>query len=86
VSDLGMRKFVRRGIPHDLSEDNRREWVLKVNLLLKELRADEGNEFANTMTGDERWFCLSYESDPMFATHTFNSRSGHCWRPAAGLP
>jgi hypothetical protein len=25
VSDLGMRKFVRRGIPHDLSEDNRRE-------------------------------------------------------------
>jgi hypothetical protein len=38
-------------------------------LLLEELRVDEGNEFANTMTGDERWFFLSYESDSMFA-HT----------------
>jgi hypothetical protein len=77
VSDLGMRKFVRRWIPHDLSETNRRKRVLKVNLLLEELRADEGNEFANTMTGDESGFCLSYESDSMFATHTFNIRSGH---------
>jgi hypothetical protein len=59
VSDLGMRKFVRRWILHDLSEANRRERVLKANLLLEELRADEENEFANTMTGDESWFCLS---------------------------
>jgi hypothetical protein len=57
VSDLGMRKFVRRWMPHDLSESNRGERVLKANLLLEELRADEGNEFANTMTGDESWFC-----------------------------
>jgi hypothetical protein len=67
VSDLGMRKFVRRSIPHDLSEANRRERVLKVNVLLEELRADEGNEFANTMTGDESRFFLSSESDSMFA-------------------
>jgi hypothetical protein len=53
VSDIGMRKFVRRWIPHDLREANRRERVLKANLLLEELQADEGNEFANTMTGDE---------------------------------
>jgi hypothetical protein len=53
VSDLGMRKFVRRWIPHLLSEANRRERVPKANLLLEELRADEGNEFANIMTGDE---------------------------------
>jgi hypothetical protein len=52
VSDLGMRKFVIRWIPHDLSETNRRERVLKANLFLEELRADEGNEFMNTMTGD----------------------------------
>jgi hypothetical protein len=52
VSDLRMRKFVRRWLPHYLSEANRRERVLKANLLLEELRADEGNEFANTMTGD----------------------------------
>jgi hypothetical protein len=52
-SDLGMREFVRRWIPHDLSEANRRERVLKANLLLEELRTDEGNEFANTVTGDE---------------------------------
>jgi hypothetical protein len=77
VSDLGMRKFVRRRIPHDLSEANRRERVLKVNLLLEELRADEWNEFANTMTGDKSWFCHSYESDSMFAALTFNFRSGH---------
>jgi hypothetical protein len=86
VSDLGIWKFVRRWIPHDLSEVNRRERVLKANLLLEELRTDEGNEFANTMTGNESWFCLSYESDSMFATLTFNFRSGHFWRPAAGLP
>jgi hypothetical protein len=42
VSDLGMRKLVRWWIPHDLSEVNRRERVLKVNLLLEELQADEG--------------------------------------------
>jgi hypothetical protein len=68
VSDLGTRKFGRRWIPHDLSEANRREGALKANLLLEELRADEGNEFANTMTGDESWFFLSYESDSMFAS------------------
>jgi hypothetical protein len=77
VSDLGMRKFVRRWIPHDLSEANRRERVLKANLLLEELQADEGNEFVNTLTGDESWFCLSYESDSMFTMLTFNFRSGH---------
>jgi hypothetical protein len=86
VSDLGMRKFVRRWIPHDLSESNRRERVIKANLLLEELWTDEGNEFANTMIGDETWFCLSYKSDSMFATHKFIFRSGHFWRPAAGLP
>jgi hypothetical protein len=53
VSDLGMRKFVRRWISHDLSEANRRERVLKATLLLEGLRADEENEFANIMTGDE---------------------------------
>jgi chemotaxis methyl-accepting protein methylase len=62
-----MRKLVRRWIPHDLSEANRRERVLKTKLLLEELRPDERNEFANTMTGDESWFFLSYESDSMFA-------------------
>jgi hypothetical protein len=77
VSDLGIRKFVRRWIPHDLSEASRRKRVLKANLLLEELRADEWNEFASTMTGDEDWFCFSYESHSMFATLTFNSRSGH---------
>jgi hypothetical protein len=62
-----MQKFVRGWIPHDLSKANRRERALKANLLLEELRADEGNEFANKITGDENWFCLSYESDYMFA-------------------
>jgi hypothetical protein len=85
VSDLGIRKFVRWWIPHDLSEANRRERVVKANLLLEELRADEGNEFTNTMTDGESWFCLSYESDSMFATLPFNFRSSHFWRPAAGL-
>jgi hypothetical protein len=42
---------------------------------MEELRADEGNEFANTMTGGESWFCLSYESDSMSATLTFDFRS-----------
>jgi hypothetical protein len=50
-----------------LSEANRRERVLKANLFLEELRAGEGNKFASTMTGDESWFFLSYESDSMFA-------------------
>jgi hypothetical protein len=42
VGDLGMRKFVRRWIPHDLSEPNQREWVLKVNLLLEESELMKG--------------------------------------------
>jgi hypothetical protein len=67
VRDRGMRKFVRRWMPHDLNEANQRERVLKANLPLEELRADEGNEFVNTMTGDESRFFLSYESDSMFA-------------------
>jgi hypothetical protein len=54
-------------MPYDLSEANRRERILKANLLLEEFRGDEGNEFANTMTGDESWFFLSYEPDSMFA-------------------
>jgi hypothetical protein len=62
-----MRKFVKRWISHDLSEVNRRERVLKANLFLEEPRADRENEFANTMTGDESWFFLRYESDSMFA-------------------
>jgi hypothetical protein len=62
-----MRKFVRRWLPPDLSESNRRERVLKANLRLEELLADEGNEFASTMTGDDSWFFLSYESDSTFA-------------------
>jgi hypothetical protein len=53
VRDLGMRKFVRRWILLDLSEANQRERVLKAILFLEQLRADEGNEFANTMTCDE---------------------------------
>jgi hypothetical protein len=77
VSALGMQKFVRRCTPHDLSEANRREQFLKTNLLLEALRADEENEFANTLTGDESWFCLNHESDSMFATLRFNFRSGH---------
>jgi hypothetical protein len=77
VSDLGMRKLARRWISHDSSEANRRERVIKANLLLEELQADEGNEFANTMTGDQSWFFLSYESDSMLAKVTFNFRSGH---------
>jgi hypothetical protein len=86
MSYLGMGKLVRWWIPHDLSEAIRRKRVLKANFFLEELRADEGNEFANTMTGDESWFCLSYESDSMFAKLTFNFRSRHFWKPAAGLP
>jgi hypothetical protein len=77
VSGLRMRKFVRRWIPHDLREASRRERVLEANLLLEELGADDGNELANTMTGDESWFCLSYELDSMFATLAFHFRSGH---------
>jgi hypothetical protein len=50
-----------------LSEANRSERDLKANLLQEELRADEGNELANTITGDENWFFFSYESDSMFA-------------------
>jgi chemotaxis methyl-accepting protein methylase len=35
-------------------------------LLLEDLRADEWNEFKNTMTGDESWFFLGCESDSLF--------------------
>jgi hypothetical protein len=60
---------VRRWMPHDLSEANRRECVLKTNLLLEELWADEGNEFANTMTGNESWFFLIMNRIPCLRAH-----------------
>jgi hypothetical protein len=45
---LGMRAFVRRWIPHRLSEPNKRERVIEATSLLEALRADERNNFANT--------------------------------------
>jgi histone-lysine N-methyltransferase SETMAR len=67
ATDLGMRKFTRRWIPHFLTAAQTVQRVADARRLLKSLKADQKNNFRNIMTGDESWFYYQYESDAMFA-------------------
>jgi histone-lysine N-methyltransferase SETMAR len=66
-NDLGLRKFTRRWVPHELTPAQMAQRVFDSILLAEALRADEKNQFRNIMTGDESWFYYQYESDAMYA-------------------
>jgi hypothetical protein len=65
--DLGMRKFTRRWVPHEVNSANKVQRVTKSKTLLTALLADAGENFKHVMTGDESWFYYSYQSPAMFA-------------------
>jgi hypothetical protein len=64
ATDLGMRKFTRRWIPHSVTAAQKVQRVADARRLLK---SDQKNKSRNIMTGDESWFYYQYESDAMFA-------------------
>ena len=53
VRDLGMRKFVSRWVPHELSDRNKADRVELSKGLLTELRT---GDIRDIITGDESWF------------------------------
>ena len=65
--DLGLRKFTRRWVPHNLSPANKAKRVTDARMLLQALTKDQDQNFSHIMTGDESWFYYAYESPTMFA-------------------
>jgi hypothetical protein len=54
--DLGMRKFTRRWVPHDLSARDKAQRAVDAQMLLQALRNEQSQNFSYIMTGDESWF------------------------------
>jgi hypothetical protein len=54
--DLGMRKFTRRWVTHDLSAADEAKRVVDARTLLQALRNNQNQNFSHIMTGDEIWF------------------------------
>jgi hypothetical protein len=65
--DLGMRKFTRRWVPHELRARAKTTRVVDARMLFQALRNEQSQNFSHIMTGDERWFYDTYESPTMFA-------------------
>jgi hypothetical protein len=63
---LGLRKFARRWVPHELTVVQKENRVVEATNLLSMLEADVGANFSHIMTGDESWFFYRYESDAMY--------------------
>jgi hypothetical protein len=51
--DLGMRKFRRRWVPHELSAREKAKRVVDPRMLSQALRNDQSQNFSHIMTGDE---------------------------------
>jgi hypothetical protein len=67
MRDVGMRKFTRKWIPHDLSPANKVKRVADARALLQTARNDQSHNFSRIMTGDECSFYDNHESLTMFA-------------------
>jgi hypothetical protein len=55
IDSLGMKKFSLRWVSQTFTIEQKREKVADSRTLLKVLRPDTVNEFANTITVDESW-------------------------------
>jgi hypothetical protein len=51
--DLGMRKFTRRWVSHDLNATDKPKRVVDARTLLQALRNDQSQNFSHIMTGDK---------------------------------
>jgi histone-lysine N-methyltransferase SETMAR len=65
--DLGLRKFTRRWVPHQLSPAQKADRVKCSRALLLRLQQLQQFDFEGITTGDESWFRYQYDSDSMFA-------------------
>jgi hypothetical protein len=65
--DLGMRKFTRRWVYHDLRAIDKGTGIVDARTLLQALRNDQSRGFIHIMTGHKSWFYYNYESPTMFA-------------------
>jgi histone-lysine N-methyltransferase SETMAR len=64
---LGLRKFSRRWVPHDLTDDQKRSRCAISEGLLNALKNDECAGFSHVTTGDESWFSYRYQSTHCYA-------------------
>jgi histone-lysine N-methyltransferase SETMAR len=67
TTHLGLRKFSRRWVPHELTDDQKLSRIQISAELLTSLRNDEFGGFCHIATGDESWFSYRYESTHCYA-------------------
>jgi hypothetical protein len=65
--DLGLKKFARRLVPHQLNPSQKVQRVEAAKLLLQILQMLQPNAFDGIATGDESWFQYVDMSNSMFA-------------------
>lgn len=65
--DLQMRKYSRKWVPYELSDENKKCRVECANGILEELRNDAQNNYEHICTGDESWYIWLNQSSSMFA-------------------
>jgi hypothetical protein len=65
--DLGLKKFARRRVPHQLNPSQKVQRVEAAKLLLQILQMQKPNAVDGIATGDESWFQSVYMSNSRFA-------------------
>ena len=59
--EMNSKKYSKKWLPHLLTNEQKLKRVQESEELLKILKADEPNNFANIITGDESWFNMHYD-------------------------
>mgnify|MGYP001073832873 CR=1 FL=1 len=67
-NNLGYKRFIRRWVPHELTEENKIERVQKSKELLAILLEHQKNNFCTIITLDESWFYFEYQARAMYAS------------------
>jgi hypothetical protein len=70
IGELGLGKFIRRGIPHLLSEAQKKCYVTECGPLLDLLEQLHGWDFNAVATKEESWFRYIYPAHPVCAQST----------------
>ena len=64
---LHLKKFVRRRVPHQLTNQNKFERIAKSKVLLEALQSCQAKNFTSVITLDESLFYFDYEANAMYA-------------------
>ena len=67
-NNLGYKRFIRRWVPHELTEANKIERVQKSKKLLEILLEHKENDFCTFITLDESWLYFEYQAQAMYAS------------------